>query len=178
MRFGIEVEIVRDEAQGFFFRQFLDHRMASGDNPYLARIGKARPHVAIFSRHLSQRAGNIQLRDCRRGLPDARRVLGGEQAQLLEDLALQREHLVFSVQNFAFQFLQLRRGEALGVHQRLLTLVIRRRVMQIRFRDLDVVAEHIVEANLQRLDARPRALAQFDLRDVLAAVAADVAQLI
>ena len=50
--------------------------------------------------------------------------------------------------------------------------------MQIGFRDLDVVAEDVVEAHFQRLNAGARALARFDLRDVLPAVAAEVAQLI
>ncbi len=50
--------------------------------------------------------------------------------------------------------------------------------MQIRLRDLDVIPKHIVESDFQRLNACSSALAQFDLSDVLAAIAADVAQLI
>ena len=139
---------------------------------------KPGPRVAIFRGHLREGAGDIQFGDSGRGLPDSRGVSGGEQAQILKDLALQGQHLFFRVQNLAFQFLELRRGEAFGIHQRLLTLVIRGRVVQVGFRNFDVIAENVVEANLERLDSRAAALPRFNLGDVLAAVAADVAQLI
>ena len=50
--------------------------------------------------------------------------------------------------------------------------------MQVRLGNFDVVAENVIEADLQRLDLCARTLARFDLRNVLAAVAADIAQLI
>ena len=40
-------------------------------------------------------------------------------------------------------------------------------MMQIRFRNLDVITENIVEPDLQRTDTGPGPLASFDLRDVL-----------
>ena len=70
-----------------------------------------------------------------------------------EQLLLQREDLLLGVQHLALVVLQLRRGEALGVGQRLLALVVGRRQMQVGARDLDVVAEDVVEAHLERLDA-------------------------
>ena len=50
--------------------------------------------------------------------------------------------------------------------------------MQVRLRDLDVVAEDAIEADLQRLDAGARALAVFHLGDDLLARAADVPQVV
>ena len=50
--------------------------------------------------------------------------------------------------------------------------------MQVGLRDLDVVAEHAVEAHLQRLDAGARALGGLELGDHLLAGAADAAQLV
>ena len=50
--------------------------------------------------------------------------------------------------------------------------------MQVGARDLDVVAEDVVEAHLERLNAGALPLARFDLRDVLPAVLAQVAQLV
>ena len=48
--------------------------------------------------------------------------------------------------------------------------------MLVGFGDLDVVAEDVVEAHLERSDAGPLALPRFDGGDVLLAVALDVAQ--
>ena len=50
--------------------------------------------------------------------------------------------------------------------------------MQVRLGDLDEVAEDIVEANLQRLDAGALPLTALDLRDVPPTVAAKVAKLV
>ncbi len=83
-----------------------------------------------------------------------------------EQLLFKREDLVFGVEHFALVILQLRRGEALGVGQGLLALVIGRREVLVGARDFDVVAEDVVEAHLERLDAGACALARLDLRDV------------
>ncbi len=50
--------------------------------------------------------------------------------------------------------------------------------MQVGLRNLDVVAEDVVEADLERRDAGALPFARFDLRDVLAAVLAEVAQFV
>ena len=50
--------------------------------------------------------------------------------------------------------------------------------MQIGFGDFNVVTENVIESHLQRRDAGALALALLDLRDVLLAVAAEVAQLV
>ncbi len=50
--------------------------------------------------------------------------------------------------------------------------------MLIGFRDFDVIAEYVIEADLQRLNAGARSLARLDLRNVLAAVLPQVPQLI
>ena len=88
------------------------------------------------------------------------------------------EDLVFGVEHFALVILQLGRGEALGVGQGLLALVVGGREVLVGAGDFDVVAEDVVEAHLQRCDAGALALARFDLRDVLLAVLAEVAQLV
>ena len=95
-----------------------------------------------------------------------------------EQLLLERQDLLLGVEHLALVVLQLRRGEALGVGQRLLALVVGRRQVQVGARDLDVVAEDVVEPHLQRLDAGALPLARFDLRDVLPAVLAEVAQFV
>src|SRR5207248_10500683 len=69
-------------------------------------------------------------------------------------------------------------GEAFGIHQRLLALVIGRSEMQVGPGDLDVIAEDGVELHFERLDADPLAFPLFDVRDVALAVVAEIAQLI
>ena len=91
---------------------------------------------------------------------------------------LERQNLLLGVEHLALVVLQLRRGEALGVDQRLLAFVIGGREVQIGVGDFDVVAEDVIEADLERLDAGALPLARFDLRDVLAAVLAEIAQLV
>src|SRR6185436_5649680 len=74
--------------------------------------------------------------------------------------------------------LELGGDEALAPRDRLLTLEAVRHVRQVRARHLDVVAEHLVEADLERRDARGLALARLDAREVRPPVPPDRAQLV
>ncbi len=98
--------------------------------------------------------------------------------QLFEHLALDFEDLFFGFEDLDFQFLQFGRGEALGVHQSLFALVIGRRQMHIRLGDFQIIAEDVVEADLERADAGAGPLALLDLGEVGFAVARNIAQLI
>ena len=109
---------------------------------------------------------------------DARGVRGGQRAKLLEDLALNGEDFFFGFEDFDFELLQLRRGEAFGVDQGLFALVIGGREVLIRFGDFDVVAEDVVEADFERRDAGAGALALLDLGEVCSGCCGDVAQLV
>ena len=175
---GVEVEIVGDEAAGIVLRQALDHRMAAGHDAHFAVVGKARARVAILRGHLRQRRGHVQFGDGRRGGSDALRMRGGELAHFGEELLFERQDFLLGIQHLALVVLQLRRGEALGIDQRLLAFVIGGRQVHVGVRDFDVVAEDVVEADLERLDAGARAFARFDLGDVLAAVPAEIAQFV
>ena len=112
------------------------------------------------------------------GGADALRVSGGALADFGEQFLFERENLVLGVEHFALVILQFRRGEAFGVGQRLLALVVGGRQVLIGAGDLDVVAEDVVEAHLERGDAGALPLARLDLRDVLLAVLAEIAQLV
>ena len=103
---------------------------------------------------------------------------GDARAKLLEQLDLALENALVGAEDFLLVFLQRRRDEPLAAGDRLLAVVVRRHRVQIRFRDLDVVAEHAVVAHLQRVDAGARALALFELGDHLLARAADAAQVV
>ena len=106
------------------------------------------------------------------------RVRGGAFADLGEELLFEGEDLVFGVEHFALVVLQLGSGEALGVGQGLLALVVGGGQVLVGSGDFDVVAEDVVEAHLERRDAGALALAGFDLGDVLFAVLAEVAQFV
>ncbi len=131
------------------------------------RLGnELRPRVAILGRDFRQGNGDIQFGDRRGSRLNPRRVSGAQGAKRLEDFALNRQHFLFGLQNLDFQLLQLRRGEAFGVDQRLFALIIGGRKVQVGFRNFEVVAEDIVEADFQRPDAGAAALALLDLRQI------------
>ncbi len=95
-----------------------------------------------------------------------------------EDFALQRQDLFFRRKHLAFQFLQFRRGVAFRVGQGLLAFIAGGNQRHVGLRDLDVIAEDVVEADFQRLNAGRAAFARFDGGNILLAVAADVAQFV
>ncbi len=96
----------------------------------------------------------------------------------IEDLELPLENPFVGAEHFFLVFLQRRRDESLAARDRLLAMVVARDRMQVRLRDLDVVAEDAVVANLEGVDARPSALGLLHLGDDLFAGTADAAQLV
>src|SRR6266404_7274795 len=64
--------------------------------------------------------------------------------------------LLLSGEDFFLVLLQVRRDVALGVLERLLALVVGRDLMGVCVRDLNVVAEYLVEADPQTVNAGPR----------------------
>jgi hypothetical protein len=132
-------------------------------SPLSENVGR---DVAIFGGHLREGGGDVDFGHGGGGGANALGMRGGELAHLAEQLFFEREDLVLGVENLALVVLQLGRGEALGVDQGLLALVIGGGEVLVGLGDFDVIAEHIIEADLQRLDAGAGALASFDLRDV------------
>ena len=109
---------------------------------------------------------------------DARRFGRHLAAQRLEDLQLALEDPLVGAEHLRLVLLERRRGESLAAGDRLLALVVGRHGVKVGLRDLDVVAEDAVEADLQRADAGARALAVLHLGDDLPARAADRLQLV
>ena len=105
-------------------------------------------------------------------------MAGGALPDIGEEFLFQRENLVLGVQHLALVILQLGRGEAFGVDQGLLALIVGGRQMLIGAGDLDVVAEDVIEAHFERGDAGALALAGLDLGDVPLAVLAQVAEFV
>jgi hypothetical protein len=74
--------------------------------------------------------------------------------------------------------LERRRHVAFRAGQRLPPLVVARHQVLVGVGDLDEIAEHAVEADLERLDPGARALARLHLRDQILAPVAQRAQLV
>ena len=92
-------------------------------------------------------------------------------AQRLEKLVLELARTLVRAENFCLHFLQLRGDETLAAHGRLFAHVMRGHAGEIRFRDLDEIAEDRVETHLERLDPGGRDLALLQLADPFFSVA-------
>src|SRR5439155_1761540 len=89
-----------------------------------------------------------------------------------------RRNALLRPQHLRLVLLQLRRHVALGAGEGLAPLVIGRDPRLVGVRDLDVVAEHLVEADLERRDTGALALPRLQRRDVLLAAVACVLELV
>src|SRR4029077_5951509 len=88
---------------------------------------------------------------------------------------LDLDYALLGCKYLAFVFLQLCRREAFRVHQRLFALVVSRREMHIGLRNLDVVTEYLVIANLERRDSGAFPFALLHRRNRLPALLSDIA---
>src|ERR1019366_6563727 len=127
------------------FGEVLDDGMAAGEYTHLAAhfagIGEAGALVAVLGGDLGERGGDVEFGDGGGGGADALRVSGSAFADFGEEFLFQREDLVLGIEHLALVILQLGGGEAFGVGQGLLALVVGGRQMLIGAGDFDVVAE-------------------------------------
>ena len=108
-----------------------------------ALVRPSRPAPASASSVRERRGGAAERARTAPASAAARRTAAARARRAL----LGAEHLVFA-------HLQLRRDVTLGVGDRLLARVAPAEPRLVRVRDLDVVTEHAVEADLERRDAR------------------------
>ncbi len=135
---------------------------------------------AIISQrgNVRQTGEHVDFRQRQRGLPDALGFGRNRGTQVGKQPPLDFYNLLLGIENLRLILLQLRSRETLGIHQRLLALVIGGREVQVRFRNLNVVAEDGIELHLERPNSRPLALARLNSRQVLLRVAAQIAQFV
>ncbi len=88
-----------------------------------------------------------------RGILDRAQVRRGCRAQVEEELVLELARAFLRAEDFRFHLLELGRDEALGVGHGLLARVVGGHGGEVGRADLDVVAEDLVVAHLERLDA-------------------------
>src|SRR2546425_2372539 len=176
--FGFETNVVRDEALAALPQQFFYDRMAPADDEQFTFIAKGRTHITAIGGELREGGQYVEFGDGGGRAAQARGFGGNGSTDFSEELPLEFKDALVGGKNFPFVFLQFRRSETLGIDERLLTFEIRRNEMQIGFGNLDVVAEHLVKANLERGNARALAFALFHRGDDLLAVPAQTADFV
>ena len=92
--------------------------------------------------------------------------------QRLERVALERDLTRSGAEDVGFQLFEFGIGEALGVHEALPPLEMRRNAIGVRARHFVVVAERLRVLDLQRLDAALRSRALLEGEDEFSAARA------
>src|SRR6202043_1044508 len=108
---------------------------------------------SMSARSGRQRGHGIELAQPGRGVEEILAGGGEATAQLAEERLLTLHHRALGVEDEGFLLFQLRGDVALAVHQRLLADVLGRDRLTVGVADFDVVAEDLVETNLERPDA-------------------------
>ena len=158
------------------FQHPLHHRVAALpdlDDAGFVHVGAA---VVVPHRHHGKGGEGVDLRHRRGGLLDAGGLGGDPLAQLGEQLVLQGHHPVRGGQNLLLQVLQFLGDVPLAVHQGLLTDVGVRHLVLKGVGYLDIVAEDLVVADLQRSDAGALLFPGLDLGDDALAALEDMPQ--
>ena len=172
---AVERRVVRHERA---VAAALDDRVTPVDDRDLVAVVHVRLDVVRKRSGFGEAGKDVERSQRARRFLNARRFGGDPGAQLLEQLDLALEDPLVGAEHFLLVFLQRRRDEPLSTGDRLLAVVVGRHRMQVRLRNLDVVAEHAVVADLQRVDAGASALAFFELGDHLLARSADAPQFV
>src|SRR5438270_4413572 len=110
-------------------------------------------HPSMPARHSGQRADSIELAQPGGGIEQILARGGDATAELAEEDLLTGDHRALRVEDEGFLLFQLRRDVALAIDQRLLAHVLGGDRLAVGMTDLDVVAEHLVEAHLERPNA-------------------------
>jgi hypothetical protein len=101
--------------------------------------------------------------ECARGVLHGAQVRHRGGAEIEKKLVLELARTFLRAEDFRFHELKLGRDEALGVGQRLLARVVGGDGGEIGGADFDVVAEDLVVADLERLDAGPLLLPPLEI---------------
>ena len=138
-------------------------------------VGREYPSRAATSANVRQ---HVELGDRPRDALKPADLAAHPRPQSLEQLALALLDSLRRRENALLVLLERWRDESLARRDRLPSLVVRGHEVKVRLRDLDVVAEHLVEADLERRDARPRPFVALNSRDRVLPTVAKLAQLV
>src|SRR6202022_3887304 len=143
-------------------------RMAATDDLDAGLILQLGAHPSMTAGGAGQCGDGIELTQPSRGVEQILAGGGDATAEIAEERLLTRHHRALRVEDEGLLLLQLRRDVARAICQRLLADILGGDRLAVGVTDLDVVAEHLVEANLERPDTTSLALLLLQRGDPLA----------
>ena len=153
----IERHVVGDER--FARHHSLDDGMPAALELQRELARDLRPHVTLALGDVGQRGPDVETRQVTSGRLDPGDHLSDASPQLVQHFPLAYGDALLGTQDLGFVLLQIWRDVALRTGQRLAPLVIGRDAVAMGVRDLDVVAEDLVESDLERPNTRALPLA-------------------
>ena len=171
-------DIVGDEGLPGRRGPALDDRMTRVDDGHLVAVVHLGLDVIVDGRVFRERRQDVERAQRARRRLDPGRLGGDGRAQGVEDLQLALDNALVGSQNALLVLLQRGSDEAFATGDRLFPVIVGRDRVEVRFRHLDVIAEHAVVPDLQGSDARSRSLSLFHGRDELLAGSADRLELV
>src|SRR6266702_4596635 len=121
----LEAKIVGNEALAFLTQKLFDDGVASADDKEFAGGVEFGPRIAAIGGQLCKSTQDVELRYRRGRAPKPRSLRGDPGTNVDEELALDFQDALVGGEDFAFVFLELRRGEPLGIDQRLFAFIVR-----------------------------------------------------
>src|SRR5688500_417343 len=121
--------------------------MAAGLYFDLVTIVKCRCDIVPSLRSFGERCEDVECRESPGRRLEFMSLELHSLPDLIEQLGLERDDLLFSTEDLRFPFLQLRRSVSLGIRERLAPFVIFGDTREVTLRDLDEVTEYIIESD-------------------------------
>src|SRR6266446_6437886 len=121
----LEAKIVGNEALAFLTQKLFDDGVASANDEEFAGGVEFGPRIAAIGGQLCKSAQDVELRYRRGSAAKPRSLRGDPGTDVDKELALDFQDALVGGEDFAFVFLELRRGEPLGIDQRLFAFVVR-----------------------------------------------------
>ena len=156
----------------------LDDRVAAFGNVEHVAVVDGRLGIVVLHGGFGKGGEHIELGDGRGRALQPQDLRGNRAEQVGKQLVLQHEQPFVGAQNFIFKFLEFGRDVTLAGRQRLLAREGVRHAADIAAADLDIVAENLVEADLELGDASLLAQLGLHLRKHALAAVHDVAQFV
>src|SRR5439155_26798372 len=156
----------------------LDDRMAASFEGDREAVIDLRPDIGVVMRQVGERAPHVEP-----GERAGRRLHPGDGvphagAQRVHELSLALRDPFLGTEDLGLVGLELGRHEPLRPGEGLAAFVIRGYPIAMSVRDLEVVAEHLVEPDLQRGDTRTLALPRLEPGDVLLPAIAGILEVV
>ena len=155
----IQERVVRHEQAAF--EHLLNDRVAALFNLHDAALIDGGHDVVVLECGLGKACQHVQLRHGGRRALDADDLGRNRREQVSEQLMFEDEQPLIRAEDLIFQLFQFGRDVAFTRRQRLLAGKSIGYGVRVRAADLDVIAEHLVEADFQLRDAGFLAVAGF-----------------